>query len=311
MKMCPPEQTTAKVRKKPISRSRGTIANVRLMQWLQDEREQRDLSYREIGRRLGHSNGERARAYLTMRIVPGPDIVRRLAVAIGVSPIDALWIAGYQDAVFEYFRSLYRLGWAWMREDQVGLDPSRGASFLLTHWDPEIPEDLSGVPARFADRYHCASFYNEVGTYRTVVLPKPMACAIILATGLFVRRGDVLRASVEDQIRSLSLIASNMLPAAEIAPVPKQIDYQLPFKEIQRILPRGFTDRQTKLALISEYVQDWCNTACLGYAQYARLALYEHGGFVGEPQVTEMYDEDLWRWLTVDPVTIDEFKVKT
>ena len=34
---------------------------------------------------------------------------------------------------------------------------------------------------------------------------------------------------------------------------------------------------------IAEHVQSWCDIVCLGYAEYARLALYSQGGFVGEP----------------------------
>lgn len=88
--MCPPGEAARKPRKPPITRHRGSFENVRLMQWLEREREERGLSLREIARRMGYLNASRVGDYLRMRVLPGPEIVRRLAIAIGVSPIEAL-----------------------------------------------------------------------------------------------------------------------------------------------------------------------------------------------------------------------------
>ena len=155
--MCPPGDAPKKRRKPPITRDRGSFENVRLMQWLECEREERDLSLREIARTMGYVNASRVGDYLKMRIVPGPEIVRRLAIAIGVAPIEALWLGGHNGAVFKYFLNLHRLGWAWQREDRVHLDAHRGASFFLEHWAPDVPDDLSGVPPKYGHRYHEAA----------------------------------------------------------------------------------------------------------------------------------------------------------
>ena len=40
---------------------------------------------------------------------------------------------------------------------------------------------------------------------------------------------------------------------------------------------------------------------CIGYADYARLALYEQGGFVGNLSVTVRI-EDIWKWQGADPI---------
>jgi transcriptional regulator with XRE-family HTH domain len=280
------------------------------MQWLEHERELRGLSLREVARTMGYVNASRVGDYLRMRIVPGPEIVRRLAIAIGVAPIEALWLGGHNGAVFEYFLNLYRLGWAWQREDRVHLDPHHGASFFLEHWAPDAPDDLSGVPPKYAHRYHEAAIYNLAGRFRTVALPKPSALAFLLAIGLFVRRGDFLRPGTRELVRELSLIASELLPRAERADVPRQVDYKEPFKRAERILPLRFPDRGTHLALVSEYVQSWCDVVCIGYANYARVALYDQGGFVGQPEHNEYWIENLWEWQVVDPVIADEFRLK-
>ncbi len=258
---------------------------------------------------MGYLNASRVGDYFKLRIVPGPEIVRRLAVAIGVSAIEALWLGGHQAAVFDYFLTLHRLGWTWMHEDMVHLG-SRGAEFFFQHWEPNVPDDLSGVPPKYAHRYNEASIYNQVGRFRAVALPKPSAIAILLAIGLFVRRGDRLRPGTREIVRELSLIATEMFSLAERANAPKSIDYKSPFKQAEKVIPVGFTDRHTRLALVSEYVQDWCNVVCRGYADYARVALYEQGGFVGEPERSRYGSEDLWEWQVADPVIVDDLRLK-
>jgi hypothetical protein len=46
---------------------------------------------------------------------------------------------------------------------------------------------------------------------------------------------------------------------------------------------------------------------CIGYAQYARLALYSQGGFVGTPDRLE----DIWKWQTTDEILIDDLRIRT
>ena len=102
-----------------------------------DEMESRKLSQREVARRIGQASASRVGAYLKHKIIPGPDVLRRLCLAVGVSPTFAFWEAKYYDAIFDDFENLYRVGWSWMREDRVGLDPHRGADFGTEHWGPQ------------------------------------------------------------------------------------------------------------------------------------------------------------------------------
>jgi transcriptional regulator with XRE-family HTH domain len=300
--MCPPE---AKVRKKPVTRSRASFEMWHLMDRLDAERCDRKLSMRQVARRMGQPSASRVGDYLRHRIIPGPDVLRRLCLAIGVSPIDALWQAKYYEAVFDDFMNLYRLGWSWMREDRVDLDPVRGAAFDAQHWGPGR-EDLSGVPPQYAHRYHQAPIYNRGGRLRIVALPKPMAYAFLLAIGLFLRRGDQLRPDVKELIILLTAIAPRMLPQAQLAHGPSGAAMRKPFKEAARILPLRYNSRHTRLALVSEHVQSWFDMICMGYANYARLALYSQGGFVGES--TDF--EDIWKWQRTDPINIDDLRLE-
>jgi hypothetical protein len=229
---------------------------------------------------------------------------------VGISPTFAFWQAKYYDAIFDDFENLYRVGWSWMREDRVGLDSHCGAAFGIEHWGPGVT-DLSGVPPKYARRYHQAAIYNSASRMRVVALPKPMACAILLAVGLFIRRGDQLREGMTELVELLTVIAPRALPQAQLARAPSGGGIRKPFKEAARILPRRYHSRHTRLALVAEHVQSWCDMICMGYADYARLALYEQGGFVGEPQRTNMYDENIWKWQRTDPISIDDLKITT
>ncbi|HEV3092003.1 MAG TPA: helix-turn-helix transcriptional regulator [Candidatus Cybelea sp.] len=308
LKMYPPKGGR-KPRKKPVTRSRASGEMWNVMDRIAAEMESRHLSQREVARRIGQASATRVGAYLKHQIIPGPDVLRRLCLAVGISPIDAFWQAKYFDAVFDDFESFYRLGWSWMREDRVHLDPWRGAAFDAQHWGLER-EDHSGVPPLYAHRYHQAPIYNRVGTrLRVVALPKPMAYAFLLAIGLFVRRGDQLRPYAKELVILLSVIANRVLPQAQLARAPSGATIRKPFKEAARILPRGYNSRFTRLALVAEHVQSWCDMICMGYADYARLALYKQGGFVGKPERTNMYDEDIWKWQHTDPISIDDLRI--
>lgn len=136
-----------------------------------------------------------------------------------------------------------------------------------------------------------------------------MACAILLAVGLFIRRGDQLRPGMTEFVELLTVIAPRALPQAQLARAPSGGGLRKPFKEAVRVLPRRYNSHHTRLALVAEHVQSWCDVICMGYADYARLAPYKQGGFVGEPQRTNMYDEDIWKWQSTDPLSIDDLKI--
>ena len=80
------------------------------MRWLDEERERQGISLRQVARELGYRNATRVAQYFHQRIVAGPDMLARLAVAVNVSPIDALWNARHYAAVLGYLHKLYRLG---------------------------------------------------------------------------------------------------------------------------------------------------------------------------------------------------------
>jgi transcriptional regulator with XRE-family HTH domain len=293
----------------PVTRGRQNLENWRAMKWLAAEIKERRLSLREVARRMGYPNATRIREYLDQRIVPGPAVLGNLAMAIGVSPIEALWLAGRREAIFDYLHALYQLGWAWMRTDRLHLDQTGGAVFIGHHTASARGDqihrevDLSAVPDELRHRYHQADVYNYGGLFRHVALPKPMACAILLAIGLFPRRGERVHQQGRTFIQELGFIAVRMLPAAERVTVPHEVaGMRRPLKSAEEILPFRFYPRAMRLAVVGEYVHAWADFVCKNYADYARIALYECGAFVGEPQEFE----NIWEWQrTAFPMASD------
>ncbi len=290
-------ETVSTPRKKPtpsVTRGRQNLENWRAMKWLESEVKERRLSLREVARRMDYPNATRIREYLNQRIVPGPAVLGNLAMAIGVSPIEALWLAGRREAIFDYLHALYQLGWAWMRTDRLHLDQTTGADFI-GHYitrarDDQIPMDvdLNVVPDELLQRYHQADVYSDSGFFQHVALPKPMACAILLAIGLFPRRGERVHQQGRTFIQELGFIAVRRLPAAERVTVPREIaGMRRPLKSAQEILSFRFYPGPMRLAVVGEYVHAWAEFVCKNYADYARTALYECRSFVGEPRESE------------------------
>lgn len=296
-------------RSPPATRGRQNLENWRAMKWLEAEIKERRLSLREVARGMRYPNATRIREYLNQRIVPGPAVLANLAMAIGVSPIEALWLAGRREAIFDYFHALYQLGWAWMRTDRVRYDHTTGADFI-GHYiararGDQIPMDvdLSVVPDQLRQLYHQADVYNCGGLFRHVALPKPMACAILLAIGLFPRRGERVHQQGHTFIQELGFIAARMLPAAERVTVPREIaGMRQALKSAEKIFAFRSYPGTMRLAVVGEYVHAWADSVCRSYADYARIALYECGSFVGELQESE----NIWEWQrTAFPMASD------
>jgi len=94
-----------------------------------------------------------------------------------------------------------------------------------------------------------------------------MAIAIMLAVLLFPRRGEKARREATPFYEQLSLVAANMLPAADLARIPAQVDSAMkrPLKAAEAIWKYRFYGSM-RLAVIGEYVQVWCDFVCRNYA---------------------------------------------
>lgn len=292
----------------PGPRRRPNIANWRVMQWFDEKRKADGLSLGDVAHALGYKSASRVSQYFRQEIVPGPEMIRQIALAVGVSPIEALWRSEHYGTVLNYLNLLYLLGWTWMKEDVVGFNGTFGSDYVphYVRRRGEIPNnvELDEVPYDLRARYHGAAIYHQEGILVKVSLVKPIACAILLAVGLFPRRGDQLRAESKRFIEKLSITVGNMLPmatrAARARGIPHEVSEALyaPLAAAEEILPSRFYGRM-RLAVVAEYVHAWCDFASAPYAEYARLALYQQGAYIGDD-----YD-DIWTWKRADMPTLN------
>ncbi len=298
---------------RPPGKRRGAnLPNYRVMQWFDEQRNAQSLSKIGLAKKLGYSSASRITQYFSQRIVAGPQIIREFALALGVSPIEALWRAEHYGEVLNYLSLLYELGWLQMKADKVGFNSSFGSDFVspyIEEFEGQLPPDLllDRVPQNLTSRYHHTVIYNEAGEYVRISLAKPIACAILLAVGFFPRRGERLRESAPDFVGKLSILASDLLPGARRAsgrfPAELRSSLAKPLKDAQEHLHERFYGSM-RLALLAEFVHSWCDLTNKAYAEYARLALYERGAFIRDP--TE--NEDIWAWQWTEMPSINDLK---
>jgi hypothetical protein len=134
-----------------------------------------------------------------------------------------------------------------------------------------------------------------------------MACAILLAIGLFPRRGDRIHDEVLYFYHELGLIAEGLMSQAELARIPAQnvASMRRPLKAAEAVLKYRFYGPE-RYAIVGEYVHKWCDFVCRWYANYARLAAYREGGVL---QILDSDENDLWKYLSTSKPTAEEFRI--
>jgi hypothetical protein len=325
--MCPPETKPENPPKRPPRRGQRTLEYWRLWNWLEAEREDRGVTKRAIARHFGHKNATRIGQYLRGEIVAGPEVVRGLAEAIGVSPVEALWRAGYQGAFFHELVELQKLAWVWCREDGVHLDSSDGVFFFnspvvtpQSDGSNDAPVSLNVTPQRedafhapdsLRHRYHTGTIYNynENGRriFREVTVPRPLAAAIIIAVGYFPRRGDLLTPTAIDFASEVASAAGPMIFESQRARYRGQrVVVPQVLKRAELISPERWLTPATRAALMAEYVHCWANMTSHRYAEYARLAMYEKGGSMPFEHTSKPEFNDIWMYQTADLPDVTE-----
>lgn len=282
------------------------------MHWLKEQADLRGITPRQIGLSLGYKNGSRITEYLTLRRVPGPEIIRKIGAAIGVSPIETLRQAGHYDVIIDDLRRLYQRGWFWCQRDKVGLDPQRGALFYPTFRNNT--KDLRFRPSELKSTYHegivFGKYLNGDKVQDVVSVPMPIAIAVFVAVGLFPRRGDVLRQGADRFAHSLSSLAEPILEENWVNPNTNRPQFR--WHDLDHAIEL-FTERYRPgfltTALCAEYVQSWADTVCRGYAHYARLALYERAGRLqwSDNGIVCKLDDDPWDYQYVKMPALNEF----
>ena len=295
------------------SRSRHTIQYWNFTRWLNEQVEAQGKSRKSIARHFGFESPSRISQYLNCRIVAGPAVVRKFASALDISPIEALRQAGYYEAIFDEFAKLYERGWLWCQRDNVSFLDGE-AHFFAQAADSQ--DDPSSIPEILRASYHQGLVY---GTYlgpreiqRQVAVPLPIADGILLAVGLFPRRGDGLKPGAHEFITQLTQSTEPILneewynsnrhrPTAVFRSLTEAAAL---FKDRRR-------PGETRAALSSEYVQRWAEEVSRPYTLYARLALYEFGGRIqySEDGIVKSLTDNPWEYQSADIPRIEDFNL--
>ena len=293
------------------SRSRHTIQYWNFTRWLNEQIEAQGKSRSSIARHFGFESPSRISHYLNCRIVAGPAVVRKFASALDISPIEALRQAGYYSAIFDEFAKLYERGWLWCQRDNVSFLDGEAHFFSQT---ADSTVDSSSIPKSLRASYHQGLVY---GTYlgpreiqRKVAVPLPIADGILLAVGLFPRRGDGLKTGAHDFITQLTRSTGPILneewynsnrnrPTAVFRALTEAAAL---FKDRRR-------PGEVRAALSSEYVQRWAEEVSRPYTLYARLALYDFGGRIqySEDGIVKALTDNPWEYQSADIPRIEDF----
>jgi hypothetical protein len=292
------------------SRGRRTIRLFNFARWLSSQVEASGVSRKSIARHFGYKSVSRITEYLSYKRVPGPDVVRRFADAIGLSPIAVLREAGYYTAILEDLRRLYERGWIWCQRDRVSLDHDGGCHFYFP--TPGNESDPTVIPPHLVGYYHDGIIFRSVDgewQYRHAV-PLPIAIAVLLVVGYFPRRGDRLREGVEPLLAHLAMESSKILQERWVNSNPNRPPKHFAMlQDAATLFDSGRCQRPARTAVCSEYLHGWIDQISSGYARFARLALYSSGGILEDTDLPGYFSDDPWKYQFAQTPAIDEIRV--
>jgi hypothetical protein len=121
--------------------------------------------------------------------------------------------------------------------------------------------------------------YSEAEQYYvSAIVPKPVAIALFVGCGGFIRRGDVYKdgrsgyaAEALSAARFIVDEASGVLPG----PLP------LLLEAADAVLKRTAVPFGLRRVAAGEYVTEWCARECQAFAHFARLAIFARWGEAG------------------------------
>lgn len=271
-------------------------------QWLEAQRVERRVSKGRLAAKLGHSSVQQVNKFLRGQMLPMPETLRSLCDEMGVQWLTACAQAGYYSEVLWALADMEALGFRWCRQDGVfpegaqyralGVlrigdamvtaaieDQKFAGRYHLGSWtDVELPVhyDVEGVPAEEAARIKRSWEARSRGG--AVIVPKPHAAAILIATAGFPRRGDIYKDGaapyVVDVLENCSILAD-----AARGLRPRKLPALLQLAE--DVLRDKTVPLESRRPVAAEYMVAWADMICSRYTFYARLAVFEFWGEAG------------------------------
>ena len=293
--------------------------------WLDEERKKRQVSIGHIARTLGlgYDGGTSyVRRVLHGKVIATPSTIRKVCKAIGISWPAAFANAGYYEELLAMMVDLVSLGEKWCVEDLVQPWGTRQQFFRSTGvqriGDEMVWEAIKREPS--CDRYHLGFWESDdpqwdwnavastsagselgkpidieptaiVTTRHPVVLPKPMAAALMIAACGFPRRGDYYKDGAASYAAELLEVVSPLIEQAQAqrwTGKPGAISRKLPslLQSASDVFGDSKLDIGTRRGIGAELVVEWADSVCQPYTYYARLAALKYWGELGSSEST-------------------------
>ncbi len=198
---------------------------------------------------------------------------------MGIPWFEAFAIAGYYREILGLLHSLIRLGSEWAvadgAEPLVGSEQFRQVGVLrirgLASSDALLDESL-------ARRYMVGGYVEDDRPVIAAVVPKPVAVALFVGCGGFVRRGDVYKDGRSGYAADVLSAAASIVIAAN-----NNADPQLPvlLESADAVLKRTTVPFGLRRVAAGEYVTEWSSQECRPFAHFVRLAVLARWGEAG------------------------------
>lgn len=279
--------------------------------WLYERLEAKGISPYALGERIGRHGAHDIEEMFAGKPIM-PKTLRRICAEIE-EPWPRIFLDyGLYEELFFMLDDLVWIGQKWCEEDNAypWADPATRFEFrsigVCRIGNKPVWEAFKDP--RIRDRYHVGTyeqdnprpdevppelehFYTSPIRLTNSIVPKPMAVALLIATGGFCRRGDYYRDGT-------NILAAEVLDAS----VPL-IDYaeQRKRRECGKRKPSDLPDllqgadatfddkllnAAQKRTIAAEYVNSWADTVSAGYTYYARLVTFAYWGEVGSSEST-------------------------
>lgn len=252
--------------------------------------------------------------------LPSPPTLRKLCDLLGIPWTEAFANAGYYRELLQALADLADLGYQWIIEDGGGEVPKsfhyhgiaelRGvlmaelierpeyaARYVVGGWEegpfePVEPDFAAHTDER--ERQLMREWLRQdAGQVRTVgvIVPKPLAVAILIATVGFARRGDLYKDTASAYAAELLRNATWLI---DLAQERSHLDGLPPLlKRANDALKDRLLRLELKRVIAAEYTVAWADAQCNLYTHAARLGAMRRLGVAGSSESGPHIEERL------------------
>lgn len=236
-----------------------------------------------------------------------PLTLRRICRDIGVAWTEAYANAGYYGEILGALARLARLARIWAEEDHADpLPPSTHGvlrigdtlaieaiaeerlrkRYTIGCWEeapsePPPESDYEGMPPEIAAILKSTDEHrSKHPTTVSVIVPKPLAVAILIAVAGFPRRGDIYKSGADSYAANLFANTVDLVNLAEFT-VPHEFHLPPLLQKADNALKDRDLPFTLRRIIAAEYTVRWADEQCNMYTHIARLATHDYFGVAG------------------------------